>query len=182
MTDDRKNNVVIVYNSKTGFTRKYAEIIAIETGCQMMELKDVSAKTLQGFDAVVFGSRAHTGSLEGWKKFRETFAESGVRELTLFCVGAMPPDATLRIEGFWNDNLNEEELTAIPHFYLPGGLCYEKMSFKDKFLMFGLKMMLKKQKEKTPEVEGLAKAIQSSFDISSPAYAESIITYIKENY
>lgn len=34
------NNVIVLYNSKTGFTRRYAELIGQELGCTVRPLTD----------------------------------------------------------------------------------------------------------------------------------------------
>ena len=53
----------------------------------------------------------------------------------------------------WSQNLSAEELEKIPHFYMPAGLCYEKMSFPDKLMMKTaaafMKRSVKKKQEKT---------------------------------
>lgn len=54
-----KHKAIIVYKSSTGFTKRYAEMIAQETSCALAEFKTVTAKHLSAYDTVLFGSRAH---------------------------------------------------------------------------------------------------------------------------
>lgn len=121
-----KNNVIILYNSKTGFTKQYAELLALELGCTALPLSRAPAD-LSGYDAVVFGSRLHAGMLDGWKKARKLLAKRGAKKLAVFATGAMPNGAEEQLRQVWGQNLTPGEREAVPHFYLQAGLCYEKM-------------------------------------------------------
>ena len=82
------------------------------------------------------------------------------------------------INRLWEDNLTEEERTALPHFYMPAGLCYEKMNLPDRILMKGLSVMMKRKKDKTAKDMELAQRISASFDISSEKYVYPLLDYI----
>lgn len=164
-----RDNILILYNSKTGFTKKYAELLALELGCTALPLSRAPAD-LSGYAAVVFGSRLHAGSVDGWKKARALFHRRGVKKLVLFATGAMPSEAQEQIQTMWAQNLTPEELTAIPHFYLPAGLCYEKMGRADRAMMKFAAWAMTRKKAKTPEDEAFQAAISHSYDISDPKY------------
>ena len=46
---------VVIYNSQTGFTKRYAEWIAEETGADCFELNEAKKKSMDEYDAIVFG-------------------------------------------------------------------------------------------------------------------------------
>ena len=66
-------NVIVLYNSWTGFTRNYAQLMAQALDCPALPLSEAPAD-LSGYDAVAFGSRLHAGILDGWKKARTLLA------------------------------------------------------------------------------------------------------------
>ena len=66
-----------------------------------------------------------------------------------------------------------------PHFYMQAGLNYERMGFFDKLIMKGLSAMMSKKKDKTPDEEGTAQAIGSSFDASSRDYIKPLVEYVR---
>ena len=78
--------------------------------------------------------------INGYKKAKDMFEKSSASRFILFATGATPNEATKEIEEVWKNNLPAEELQAIPHFYMQGGICYEKMSFSNRTIM---KMMSK---------------------------------------
>lgn len=174
-----ERNIIIVYKSRTGFTKKYAEMIVKEINCPLVDHKAATAETLSKYDLVVFGSRAHAGRIDGYKKAKKLFEKSGIKNVILFVTGATPNSAKDMIEQFWSQNLTADEMKRFPHFYMPSGLCYEKMSFSDKMMMKAMASMMKKKKDKTPYERELEQSIASSYDISSPRFIEPLVEFLK---
>ena len=175
-----QKQTVIVYRSQTGFTKRYAEQLAGELGCTALAEKDAKPEQLRGCDTLVFGTRAHAGRIDGLSKGLRLFRQSGAQRLVLFVTGAMPNDAQKQIDALWTQNLSVEQLREIPHFYLQGGLCYERMGWVDRMMMRGLAAMLRSKKNKTDEDTALQQAIAVSFDHSDPAYLQPLIDLLRE--
>lgn len=171
--------IIVVYKSSTGFTKRYAEMIAEEMQCELADYKEVTAEMLAGYDVILFGSRAHAGMIDGYKKARELFRQAAPARLVLFVTGATPNAAEETIREFWSNNLSADELREIPHFYMQSGLCYEKMSFSDRLMMKVAAVMIKKKKDKTAEEKEMEQAITRSYDISSKKYIEPLVEYLR---
>ena len=164
-----KSNIIVLYQSKTGFTRRYAELVGKELDCPAHPLKDAPSD-LSGYAAVVFGSRLHARTLDGWKKAQKLLQSRGAQRLVVFATGAMPNEAEEQIQTMWEQNLTPAERDAIPHFYLQAGLCYEKMGGVDRAMMKFAAWAMTRKKAKTPEDEAFQAAIARSYDISDPKY------------
>lgn len=174
-----QKQTIIVYRSHTGFTKRYAEQLAGELGCTALAEKEAKPERLRGCSTLVFGTRAHAGRIDGLAKGLRLFAQSGAQRLVLFVTGAMPVDAKEQVEALWKQNLSEQQLQKIPHFYLQGGLCYERMGWVDRMMMRGLAAMLRSKKNKTPEDIALQQSIAISFDHSDPAYLQPMIELLR---
>ncbi len=172
------NKILIIYKSSTGFTERYAKLIASKIDCTLAAYKKAAPELIAGYDTVVFGSRAHAGMIDGYKKIRKITSQNPSVKLILFVTGAMPASSKDTIETFWKQNLTSEEILKIPHFYMPGGLCYERMSMPDKFMMKVAALMIKNKKNKTPFEIELENAIKASYDISSPEYIKPLISIL----
>ena len=168
------NRIVVVYKSSTGFTKRYAEMLAEKIDCTLAVYKNTTPEMLSQFDIVVFGTRAHAGRIDGLKTMKEIFHKSKARKFVLFVTGATPNEAEETIDGFWRQNFTADELAEIPHFYLQSGLCYEKMSFPDRLMMKAAAAMIKRKKSKSPEEREFEQAISSSYDISSEIYLKPL--------
>ena len=171
---------IVVYKSKTGFTKKYAEWIHEATKFDILSYDNTSGVSLSTYDLVIFGSRIHAGRIDGYKKAKELFDKSASKRFVVFATGATPNDAEDVIREFWSQNLSDDELGNIPHFYMQSGLCYEKMSFLDKTMMKMVASMLKKKEDKNAQEKGFEQAITSSYDISSKTFIEPLVSLLKK--
>ena len=179
-----KKNTIIVYKSKTGFTKRYAEQLAGKLGCTALAEKEAKPKRLRGCHTLVFGTRAHAGRIDGLAGGLRLCRQSGAQRLVLFVTGAMPCAAREQIEALWKQNLSEQQRRDIPHFYLQSGLCYERMGWTDRMMMRGLAAMLRGKKNKTPEDAALQQAIAASFaasfDHSDPAFLQPMLELLRK--
>lgn len=172
---------IVIYNSQTGFTKRYAEWIAEASGADCLPLATAKKKDLTAYETIIFGGWACAGSISkiGW--FKRNMDKWADKKLIAFCVGASPID-TPQIGASLKRNFNESEQKRVKTFYCPGGFHYEKMSFPSKFMMKMFIKTLKAKKNKTEEERVMIKMISSSYDISDKKYIEPILQCLKKNY
>ena len=167
--------ILLIYKSKTGFTKKYADWICKEINCRLESIKNIKKIDFSQYDLVIYGSRIHAGRIDGLNKIKKLNLD---KKLIIFATGATPKE-TPSITEVWNSNLTEEELKNIKHFYIPAGLNYEKMGFLDKMMMKMASIMLEKKNNKSKEDIGMQNSIKKSYDISSKERIKPLIEYIK---
>lgn len=169
---------IVIYNSQTGFTKRYAEWIAEATGADCLELSIAKKKDLTAYEAIIYGGWACAGSISkiGW--FKGNIDKWAGKKLIVFCVGGGPIDNP-EIETALKQNFNESEQKKVNTFYCPGGFNYEKMSVPSKLMMKMFVKTLKAKKDKTEEEQAMIKMITSSYDISDKKYIEPILQCLK---
>lgn len=172
--------IKLVYKSKSGFTKRYAQWIAQETDCELIPLKKANAAAVSGCDIFIYGSRMHAGRLDGLPKARELFARSGAKHMIVFATGGMPNSAVDTVEEMWRNNLTADEMKAIPHFYMQAGICYEKLGLIDKTMMKMAASMMAKQADSSPMGKQIAQAVQGSYDISDRQFIAPLVAALKE--
>lgn len=170
---------IVIYNSKTGFTKRYAQWIADVAHADCIELSRAKKKNLTTYEAIIFGGWACAGSISkiGW--FKENINQWADKKLIVFCVGGSPVDSP-DIEPALKQNFNESELRKINIFYCPGGFNYEKMSVPAKLMMKMFVKTLTAKKNKTEEEREMVKMISKSCDISDQKYIEPILQCLKK--
>lgn len=171
--------VIVIYNSQTGFTKRYAEWIAEETGADCLALSAAKKTDLTAYEAIIFGSWACAGGISKINWFKGNIDKWADKKLIAFCVGGSPIDNP-EIETSLKQNFNEHEQKKIKAFYCPGGFNYEKMSAPSKLMMKMFIKTLKAKKDKTEEEQIMIKMISSSYDISDRKYIEPILQYLKK--
>ena len=170
---------IVIYNSQTGFTKRYAEWISEATGADCLELSDAKKKDLAAYEAIIFGGWACAGSISKLSWFKNNIDKWTDKKLIAFCVGASPIENP-EIEPALKQNFTESELEKVSIFYCPGGFNYEKMSTPSKLAMKMFIKALKAKKDKTETEQEMVKMISSSYDISDKKYIEPILECLKE--
>ena len=170
---------VVIYNSQTGFTKRYAEWIAEAVGGDCLELKKAQKINMDVYDAIVFGGWACAGSISKLSWFKGNIEKWRDKKLIAFCVGASPLESP-EIEPALMKNFDEAEREKVNVFYCPGGFNYEKMSASSKLMMKLFIKALKAKKDKTEEDEVMIRMISSSYDISDKKYIEPILECLQK--
>ena len=170
---------IVIYNSQTGFTKRYAQWIAEAAGADCLELSAAKKENLSGYEAIIFGGWACAGSISkiGW--FKSNIDKWAGKKLIAFCVGGSPLENP-EIEPALKQNFTESELKKIHIFYCPGGFNYEKMSAPSKLMMKMFIKMLKAKKSKSEAEQEMIKMISSSYDISDRKYIEPILQCLEK--
>lgn len=170
---------VVIFNSQTGFTKRYAQWIAEETGADCFALSHAKKKNLNEYDTIVFGGWACAGGISklGW--FKSNMDQWAGKKLVVFCVGASPMESP-DIEPALRKNFDAAQWEKVAVFYCPGGFNYDKMSVTSKLMMKMMISSLKAKKNKTKEDEIMIQMISSSYDISDRKYIEPILSCISK--
>ena len=170
---------IVIYKSKTEFTKRYAQWIAEELKCDIISYERVSEASLTEYDRVIYGGGIYAGKIGGLKNIKTLLASKPNTKFIVFTTGATPMEAEDVISTTWKANFTEEELKKVPHFYMQSGLSYEKMGFFDRMMMKAFSKMLSKKENKTSEETGTQLAITKSHDISSREYIKPLVQYVK---
>ena len=172
--------ILVVYRSKTGNTRRYAEYIARELQADLQELGDVNPQKMAQYDVVCYGAGTYAASLGGLKNARAMFEKSGCGKLVLFATGGCPNHMVEDIEAVWHNMLPGDAYDQIPHFYMQAGINYEKMCAVDKTLMKMMVSHLKRKKNPTQQEAEAARVMAASYDIVDFQYAKPLIQLVKD--
>ena len=168
---------VVIYNSQTGFTKRYAKWIAEAAGADCLTLTEAKKNSLSEYETIVFGSWACAGGISKLSWFKSNMDNWPDKKLIVFCVGGSPIDSP-EIDPALKRNFSESERRKVSVFYCPGGFNYEKMSAPSKLMMKMFVKSLKAKRNKTRDEEEMIKMISSSYDISDKKYVEPILKCI----
>ncbi len=164
----------VIYNSQTGFTKKYAEWISKAVGADCFELGTAKRHNFDRYDTIVFGGWACAGKIHKISWFKSNMDKWSGKMLIVFCTGGSPAE-TPEIKTFFSNNFSEAEQKIVHAFYCPGGFCYEKMPAGSKLMMKMFQKIVGAKKDKTVADIEMLKMISHSYDISDKKYIEPII-------
>ena len=144
--------MVIVYESKTGFTKRYADMLSAKTGLKVFRVKELAR--VNGDEEVIF---------LGWMKVGQI---QGLDKLQKYNIKAVCGSGTGRTaEPDTETVIARNKIEGIPFFYLRGG-CFPLKELKgiDKIMMSLFVKMLKARKDKDEKQEEAISIIENGFD------------------
>lgn len=168
---------VVIYKSKTGFVKKYAEWIAEELSADIFEASKVTTDMLTVYDTVIYGGGLYAAGINGAKLITQNLDKLKGKKVIVFATGASPSREEAMNE-VRNKNFTTEQQKQIQFFYLRGGFDYSKLKPFDKVLMTLMKWMLKRKKELTPDERGMLAAYDKPVYFIMKENIDEIISYV----
>ena len=171
---------IVLYQSKYGATKKYAEWLAGKTGFDCVEHKKAEAWQVAEYETVVLGGGIYASGIAGLSFLRKNWERLREKKLAVFAVGAAPYDEAA-FAAVCGQNLRGE-LAEIPCFYCRGGWDPEKMSLVDRTLCKMLRKAVAKKDPATlePWEKALCEAGDSACDWTDHWYLEPLVRYLRE--
>ena len=151
---------IVVYRSKTGYTKRYAEWIAQELNCDIKE--NASLNDIKDYDIIICGGGLYAGGHNGGKLILKNYDKLKDKKLVMFAVGACPGEDK-DIIPLW-ERLLKDKKDDIYHFYLRGGFDYSRLNAADKLLMNMLKKRLESLENPIEDDKGMLAAYDVPFD------------------
>lgn len=143
--------MVIAYESKTGFTKRYAEMLAARTGLKAYRVKEISKKNQ---DEIIFLGWMKAGKVQGLDKLKN-------KNVKAVCASGTARTAEPNNEAV----IARNKIEGKPFFYLRGGcLPLKELKGMDKILMSLFLRMLKSRKDKDEELQEAIRNIENGFD------------------
>ncbi|MFO7638894.1 MAG: flavodoxin domain-containing protein [bacterium] len=110
---------VVIYYSKYGSTRTYAEWLAEATGAELVPQAEAKKLEFAGYDAVAFGCPYYAGQLKLAGFVKACAPRLAGKRVAFFAVGAAEPDSPDARKGY--DNALPEEVRAGMRFFFLRG-------------------------------------------------------------
>lgn len=169
-------NGVILYQSKYGATKKYAQWLAEVTGFPCTETKKADIRQVVAYDTVILGGGIYASGIAGLSFLRKHCDKLKDKKIIVFCVGASPYDEKA-INEIIQHNL-KDDLADLPLFYCRGAWDEEAMGFTDRTLCKMLQKAVAKQDPSTyePWMAALLSAVGQQCDWTDQKYLEPILT------
>lgn len=169
-------NSIIIYKSKTGFTKKYAEMISKSINCNCLSIKESKKVNLKEYDFIIFGGSLYASGIIGLKKLKKRI---NTQNLIVFAVGLTPMEKNLKGK-LLEANFSADEQKNAKLFYFRGGFNLNKLNFIDKKLMLFMKKKIEKKEELTQNDHEFLNAFKKPVNYTDDKEIEPLIKYYNE--
>ncbi len=159
----------IVYESNTGFTKQYAEMLSEAVGLPALPMVQAVSKVPRGTGIFFMGwvcGRKITGLPVASKRFIVEGAAA---------VGIVYPHPDVITE------LSKMNKLSCPLFYLQGGVEPKKLGYFKRKILSMIAQNLERQENKTAAVWDLADTLRIGGSYVSGANLEPVVSWVKEN-
>ena len=139
---------LIVYFSKYGTTKEYAEWIAQELNGDIYSINNFKENTLNNYDTIIIGSGLYAGKVKGINLLIKNYESLKNKKLVIFTCGLADYSKIENINSIYNrlkKEFPEKIIEGIKIFYLRGGINYKKLNLKHKVMMGLLKKSVEKK-------------------------------------
>lgn len=142
--------IAIIYKSKYGHTKTYAQWIAEELGADCLDASKTKGADLERYAAIIYGGGLYAGGVNGIALLTKNFSAIKNKALYLFTVGAADvtdSQNTDSIRRSLDKVLSPEMKEAMKIYHFRGGIDYQRLTMVHRTMMGMLVSGLKKKPE-----------------------------------
>ena len=175
---------LIVYFSKYGTTKEYAEWIAQELNGDIYSINNFKENTLNNYDTIIIGSGLYAGKVKGIDLLIKNYESLKNKKLVIFTCGLADYSKIENINSIYNrlkKEFSEKIIERIKIFYLRGGINYKKLSLKHKIMMWMKKKQIIKEgiENSNEEVKEFIETYGKVVDFMDKNNIKELIDYCK---
>ncbi len=175
-------NAIVIYKSKYGSTKAYAEWIAEELACSAVDAADVKANDLTVYDAIVYGGGLYAEVINGVSLITKNFELFADKKIAVFTTGLTPLDMRDYYDKMvLEKNFKPELLGKIKVYNYLGKMIIEELSLPHRAALKTLKKIMSGKKVQGETEKLLIELCDKSGDFSDRSAIGELVEYIKGN-
>jgi menaquinone-dependent protoporphyrinogen IX oxidase len=125
----------IIYNSKYGSTRQYAEWLAKELGLPLLTPGAMTTQEIDSANYLLIGTPVYYGRLQIKNWLRRNVKHLSSKKLFFFIVCGTSPEEKGKLDKIATDNIPVPLLTDGTVHFLPGRVIHQQLTFWHKLMM-----------------------------------------------
>lgn len=174
-------NTIVIYKTKYGSTRAYAEHIAEILGTQARDAKTVKPSELENFDAVVYGGGLYAEIINGVSFITKNIDRIRDKRIAVFTTGLTPPEYREYYDGYViGRNFKNGVPRNVKIFNYPGKMVMNELSAVHRTAIKMLKKMMSEKENPTESEKLLIRLCDKDGDFSDMTLVSELIEYITE--
>ncbi len=174
-------NAIVVYKSKYGSTKTYAEWIGEELGCDVVDAKNIKADDLLKYDTIVYGGGLYAEVINGVILITKNFDKLAGKKIAVYTTGITPLDCReyydkMVIEKNFKD---KNVLDNIKVFNFLGKMKLDELSLVHRTSLKTLKKIMSSKENPTDMEKLLVELCDADDDYTDRNAINDLIEYVK---
>ena len=171
-------STIVIYKSKYGSSKQYAEWISQALGCEIKDAKKISVKDLECYDTIILGGGLYAEVIAGVSLITKNFDRLSDKKLIVYTTGITPIDCkeyydTLVIE----KNFKPHMLERIKVFNFSGKMILSELTPVHRAALKTLKKIMLSKTNPTEMEKLLIDLCDADGDFADKAEIKPLIEY-----
>ncbi len=172
---------VVVYKTKYGSTKNYADWIGEKLRCRVADAKEITIDTLEKYDTIIYGGGLYAEIINGLTLITKNIDRLKNKKIAVYTTGITPLDCRdyydkIVIEKNFKNGLPK----CIKIFNFTGKMVIDELSTVHKTALKTLKKIMKAKKEPTEMEKLLVELCDADGDFSDPSQIVDLVKYVTE--
>lgn len=180
MGDVKIMSKIVIYKSKYGATKKYAEWIAEELNCEAVDAKDVTVDDILKYDTIVYGGGLYAETINGVILLTKNMEKLKNKKLIVYTTGITP----LECRDYYDKlviekNFKPEMLDKIKVYNFMGKMLIDELTLVHKTALKTLKKIMQGKENPTEMEKLLVELCDADGDFTDRESIKELVEYAK---
>lgn len=172
---------LVIYKSKYGSTKQYAQWIAEELGCEAVDAKSVKPSDLEKYDNIVYGGGLYAETINGVSLITKNIDTLRDKRIAVYTTGLTPTDC----RDYYDKLIIERNFKfGVPQnvkvFNFVGKMIVSELSVVHRTAINMLKKMMSAKENPTDMERLLVELCDKDGDFTERAAISDLVAYIRE--
>lgn len=172
---------IVVYRSKYGSTKKYAEWISEALGCEMIEFKEAKIEDLMKYDTIIYGGGLYAEVINGVYLITKNMDKLKDKKIAVYLTGITP----LKYREYYDKlviekNFKPEMLEQIKVFNFMGKMILDELSLPHRTAIKALKVLMQGKENPTEMEKLLIELCDANGDFTDKESIKELINYVQK--
>lgn len=172
---------IVIYKTKYGSTKAYAEWIAEALGCRAVDAKTVKAADLTDYDTIIYGGGLYAEVINGVTLITKNIEKLRDKKIIVFTTGLTPP----QYRDYYDKYVIEKNFkTGVPEnvkiFNYPGKMMLDELSIVHRTAIKTLKKIMSDKENPTEMEKLLVELCDADGDFSDKTLIGELVEYATE--
>lgn len=173
-------NAIVIYKSKYGSTKAYAQWIAEELSCEAVDVKNVKIDDLKDYDAIVYGGGLYAEVIAGVSFITKNLDKIKGKKLAVYSTGITPLDCRDYYDKLvLEKNFKGDSLSHIKVFNFYGKMILSELSLPHRTAIKALKKLMSSKENPTEMEKLLVELCDADGDFSDKSLIGELVEYAK---
>ena len=172
--------IIVVYKTKYGSTKAYAQWIADELSCKAVDVKDINIDELSEYDAIVYGGGLYAEVINGVSIITKNLDKLKDKKIAVYTTGITPLDCRAYYDDYVEKkNFKDGVPGNIKIFNFLGKMKMDELSLVHRTALKSLKKIMSNKKNPSEMEKLLVELCDADGDFSNKDDIKALISYIK---